>query len=374
MEIVRMFLLGVLLFGVAAAFAFADSNSAAVDNDSNGEATPSASPSVQANGSPVRAMMPGVRAKFRYCTMEFEPFLCPDGKQYANKCFAKLEGWDPQKDCTRVGSENVSDLVKENVREKIAERERLREEFKEKIEGEVKNDSRYNRCKQFSDAAQREACIKTETGIGELAREKIKCQAEDNETQCLDGLKENLRDAWRFRFESVIENAEKLERKGVSNETIAAFVAFVKEQALAFENATSADAKKEIVKNVAAEWKEFRKKVLNEILENGIAAASQRLQNALDALKQVREKLQARNLTTQGLDNAISKLEENMARINSENATLREKWVLSHESIERLKHAKNAAVKIINRMNVEDFIQPSVSVPAEVEDAEGAEN
>ena len=119
---------------------------------------------------------------------------------------------------------------------------------------------------------------------------------------------------------------------------------------------------------------EFRKKVLNEILENGIAAASQRLQNALDALKQVREKLQARNLTTQGLDNAISKLEENMARINSENATLREKWVLSHESIERLKHAKNAAVKIINRMNVEDFIQPSVSVPAEVEDAEGAEN
>ena len=377
----RLLIALALFLSLGASLALADNgslaaqNSVVADSDDDGVVSATPSPSASPSASP-RIMVPRHPVKkFFVCTLEYEPFKCPDGKVYANKCFARnAGGWEPEEDCTRlIGDAGFGSSVTAELREQIAERERLREEFKEKIEDEVKDDSRYRRCSQFSDASQKEACIKTETGIGELAREKNRCLGGDNESRCLGGLKDKIRDAWRFRFESVIDIAEKLERKGVSNETIAAFVAFVKEQALAFESSNSTAEKKEFVKNVAAEWKEFRKKALNEILESGIATASQRLQKALDALKQVRDKLQARNLTTLGLDNAISKLEENLDRLNSENATLREKWVLSHESIERLKHAKNAAVRIMNRMNVEDFVQPSVAVPSEVEDAEEAE-
>ncbi|MFH1056844.1 MAG: hypothetical protein V1717_03560 [Candidatus Micrarchaeota archaeon] len=362
MKIEMMLLFGVLLLGLASAFVFADSNSGENEASNDGGAT--ATPSVAA----VSAIA-GVRNRFKVCTMEFEPYACPDGKQYPNKCFARNDGWDPEKDCEKVGVGGILENVKEKVKERIEANKRIAEEYLKHIKENLTGDARYHRCRQFDNSTQRESCFQTETGIGELAREKIKCQSEDNVSQCVQKLKDGLQSAWNFRFQNIIDNAEALEKKGVSNDTISAFTAFVQAQALAFENATAPE-RKEIAKNVSDAWKEFRKNALQDILDAEIANSTSKLENALDVLKQVREKLQAKNLTTAGLDNAISRLEENIGRINSGNATFRQKWLLSHEAIARLKHAKKALVRAANGLEVEEFENPETSVPKEVEEAD----
>ena len=252
----------------------------------------------------------------------------------------------------------------------------MMETYRERIQANVTGDARFHRCEQFTNSSQRENCFTREGGIGDLARQKIKCETEGtNRSACVQDLKDHVRTVWTWRFEHLIQMAENLNVSADLQADVDSFKAFVQAEAVAFDNATTPAEKRQIVKDVVAAWKDLRAKILREMVEAKLGKATAGLQHALDVLNGIRTKLQARNQSTPGLDNAISKLEENLAKLNaSSNLTLSQRWMVASMSIARVQFAKRSIMRMMNHQPTEEFREQQVSVPEEVVEAEGSAN
>ena len=375
-----------LVAGLSPAWVLADTGltvnaqaSASVNSgsDDEGESTPSATPSPSIDWDDVELPRHPIR-KFFQCTLEYEPLICPDGKTYSNACFARNQGgWDKDQ-CDHVVlqpgdptfNERLQKQLEEN-RKKLAELEKEREaklkRYADQIRKQLENDDRFEKC---SDSSSRDDCFKAELEIrGSVDSERRSCSSSSDESGCVDKLRDKLRDLWRFRFNALVNSAEKLEANGVSAELIAEFKAFLEKSAVDFEAAADASAKREIVKDVADAWKEFRSKALAQMLEKRLDNATAGIQRALTVLQNLKERLNGAGKETPGLDNAIVRLEANVEVLTSADSTLREKWVAYKKSTWLLSFAKRAAIKHANGQDSEELVEPEVEVSAEVEAA-----
>ncbi|MEM4255444.1 MAG: hypothetical protein QXR53_03930 [Candidatus Norongarragalinales archaeon] len=308
-----------------------------------------------------------------YCTLEYAPVVCENGKTYANKCLAHTAG---AKECERIvpstasggdstgafgGLTTAADSIVAvdaatgaNVKAKwlahVSAVKALHVKFEEKtaeveteVEAEVKN-----KCKRPQISA-------------------------EEYYKCLKGeLKPNAAAYWIFSFAALTERAQKLSAYGVPQAEIDAFVSFVKEQSLAFDAATTVEEKRKIVNSVNDAWKEFRKKAYYWIIQNRIDNIAKKVENLLPKLKEIQSKLQANGVETASLDKVIVRLEENLKVMTSTDAsvTLRQKWVAAHESVQLLKHITRLVNALLNGQPAADIIVPSAVVPVEVSAAE----
>ena len=269
------------------------------------------------------------------------------------------------------GSDSGRERLMMGIADSSEKRSSIKEQFRAAIQNKVDGDQRFNRCSQFTDAAQREACFTQEAGIGDLARDKIKCESDDaNASACIRGLKEKVLTAWRWRFAHLIDMAGKLNVSANLTADVEDFKVFVQSEALAFENATTSAEKKQIVNDVLAAWKELRAKILREMVEAKIQKAQTGIERALEVLRNLRDKLQERNQTTPGLDNAISRLEANLAKLDSDNVSLSQKWVSARHSLDAIAFAKRSIMRMVNRMPAEEMRESEVEIPKEVEEAD----
>ncbi|GEM_PF-5250067 len=316
-----------------------------------------------------------------YCTLEYAPVVCADGKTYSNMCFAKASD---QEKCDRIVpscSTSAADCTPTPIPiacasgaadcpSLVAVDSSTGSEIKAKWLAHISAVKVMH--KEYDDKI-----TEVEDGIGAELRNKCKrpqITAEEYYKCLRSDLKPKDVAYWHFSFAALIERAQKLSEYGVPQAEIDAFVSFVKEQSLAFEAASTVEEKRKIVNSVNEAWKEkFRKNAIYWMVGYRIDSVAKKVASILPELKSIQAKLQANGLETARLNKVIAKLEANLAIMTSTDAsvTLRQKWIAAHESVQLIKHINRLINAIVNHQPTADIDEVSaVDVPAEVQVAQ----
>jgi len=287
-------------------------------------------------------------------------------------------------DSVSIDASTESD-IKANWQAQMRVMMKIKDDYHDAVEASISNASnseRYHRCNQFIDKTQFYDCMKAQAGIGEIARDKIKCSDDStNSTEkerCEMDVKERVSHYWRFSFDALIAKTSNLSKYGVPQSEIDAFLTFVKQEALAFENETTVEGKKKIIQDVNEAWKEFRKKVLYYASQSKIDAVAKKITAILPELKTLRDKLSTAGFQTQRMDALISKLEDNLKIMTSTDATVsvEQKWKAAQNSVELIRLYKRLAFLVLNNQPTAEVTTPvaSASVPVEVQAAAEVED
>lgn len=142
----------------------------------------------------------------------------------------------------------------------------LPEECRSFAEGEVRDlcIARYKSfapCWASAPGEARFACSRTAVGLTRsVADEARACAAIadiDDKRECIEVMRTKTFNAIKFRFYDLEKRAEDLIEKGATVEQVAEFIAFITEQKIAFNNATSDAARRAVILEVRTGWKNF---------------------------------------------------------------------------------------------------------------------
>lgn len=349
-------------------------------------------------------LVPVASAAGVYCTMQYAPVVCADGKTFGNMCTAKLAG-EKSDSCKRIFAEaseatpsvtasgeveaedgifvqasTIKALKADFLKVQVARAEKAAafdDDVKVAINAEVSANPAFADCVRTPVATAKEAgtpaavfqCLRMKVQPAIASAAKKACDDEPSETakdDCHKELKSNLAAYWKFSFSALISQAESFSKYGVSADEITSFTVYVKEQAIAFDKASTTQEKKKIIQDVTDAWKEFRKKVLAAAALQKIEAAGKNIATAVDVLVSIQAKLHEKGILTPRLDEAIVKLQANLKIIQSADASLSDKWVAVVRSRAIINYAKVAAFNYLNNEPVAALVEPTVSVPTEV--------
>ncbi|MFA6035731.1 MAG: hypothetical protein WC759_02120 [Candidatus Micrarchaeia archaeon] len=124
-----------------------------------------------------------------------------------------------------------------------------------------------NKCPFMPTMSATEACIRNQLKISENIREHAReCDNEGaNASSCRANLTDKVDTLVLARFEALKERAARLQEKGANETLVIGFIADVDGKVAAYEAASTADEKKQIVREVAALWREFVKAAVQQI-------------------------------------------------------------------------------------------------------------
>ena len=133
-----------------------------------------------------------------------------------------------------------------------------------------------NKCPFLPTLRATEVCVRNQLKISENIREHAReCDDEGlNASECRAELSDKVDTLVLSRFEVLKERAARLQDKGADETLVVEFIADVDEQVAAYEAATTKEAKKQIVRDVAALWREFVKTAVAQIRASNSAAGS----------------------------------------------------------------------------------------------------
>jgi hypothetical protein len=126
----------------------------------------------------------------------------------------------------------------------------------------------YN-CMAHENDVAREACMKSELQLNRVVEQKQTCLSNQttDKQECLQQLHQNVYQLIKFRFQNLLEKAERLSEKGASEELVVEFMAAIEQKTVEFDEAQTMDERKAIVQEVAQLWREFAKQAIDEINE-----------------------------------------------------------------------------------------------------------
>jgi hypothetical protein len=124
-----------------------------------------------------------------------------------------------------------------------------------------------NKCPFMPTMHATEECVRNQLNISENIREHSReCDSEGaNASACRANLTDKVDTLVLARFEALKERAARLQEKGANETLVIGFIADVDGKVAAYEVASTADEKKQIVRDVAALWREFVKTAVQQI-------------------------------------------------------------------------------------------------------------
>ncbi|MDO8340151.1 MAG: hypothetical protein Q7T16_05855 [Candidatus Burarchaeum sp.] len=133
-----------------------------------------------------------------------------------------------------------------------------------------------NKCPFMPTLRATEVCVRNQLRISENIREQSReCDDEGvNASECREELKDKVDTLVLSRFEVLKERAARLQEKGANETLVVDFIADVDQKAAEYEAADTKDEKKQIVRNVAALWREFVKTAVAQIRASNSASGS----------------------------------------------------------------------------------------------------
>ena len=109
-------------------------------------------------------------------------------------------------------------------------------------------------------------CIKKRVGLPEnstVRDEKAKCAGRGD--ACREQLRQKVLSLVKFRFYGLEDKAAQLLRKGVSEQVVADFIAGMEQKKQDFNAAPSPEARKQVVREAAKLWKNFKLEAYKEL-------------------------------------------------------------------------------------------------------------
>jgi hypothetical protein len=110
------------------------------------------------------------------------------------------------------------------------------------------------------------ACVRMKLNkTGNITSEFRGCQASQNPAACMALAKEKIHYEAKFKIYNLENAAEKLMKRGVSDETITGFITKLEQFKVDFEAASTKAEKKAVLEQVRTAWQEFKKAAIAEV-------------------------------------------------------------------------------------------------------------
>jgi len=151
-------------------------------------------------------------------------------------------------------------------------------------------------------------------------------------------------------FDKVYSVLDNLESRNISTAEIRAIVQAGEAN---MTNATRA-TKIGIAREINEKWRDFRKGALKTVVEQKTDEGMTRARKALEQLKTIRAKMVEKGLNTKGVDNAISRIERNIARADATQSAVKKLAELKRIQWE-LQYAKTYIKRMLNRQEAPTY-------------------
>jgi len=122
-------------------------------------------------------------------------------------------------------------------------------------------------CWQNPVGPSRISCVKKQFNLGDIKDEKATCLASNpsNKETCLNELEDKVFALVKFRVYDLEERAEELLEEGASEEAVINLVAKLEEKKLEFNDASTIEDKKNVIKAVRNIWQDFVNEIKDQI-------------------------------------------------------------------------------------------------------------
>ena len=184
----------------------------------------------------------------------------PSSTAYAQKGQVSTEEFVDESKLKCRDNETLKERVRCRLRNVLSEEklDYMPEECKA-LEGKKRKDclltyEKVHKCLFLPNKTARYNCLKNKLEIDDIETEKMNCA----DLTCKTKLREKVFNYVKFRLYELQEKAEKLLERGADEIEVVDFIAKLDGAKVEFNNATSIDAKKAVLKKVQGQWKEFK--------------------------------------------------------------------------------------------------------------------
>lgn len=173
--------------------------------------------------------------------------------------------------------------------------------------------------------------------------------------------------AWSVKFANLNSQLDSLKKYCISATEVEAVKAEIASAFDRFTKATTVADKTAAVTDAVKAWTEAKKKFMPEVLACQITSSASRLNTALTSLVDSRDKLNAAGTQTPKLDKVIDRAKALVAEINKPETSTKDKWTDLAKLKANIEVGRKMLVKYQNKQEPEDFTEPAVTVPADVD-------
>jgi hypothetical protein len=255
--------------------------------------------------------------------------------------------------------QNAVNKTKEAMQKLKEERQKMNEQLKEerqKMNEQLKEERQKmnEQLKEMRDKYREQAQkIREEVKEREDRLKELRAKLKLNDTEKQEYLLK-ARDFIQSSFDQRIATAMRLELEGADAQLVKEFVDYAKGEKAKFLNATTNDARRQIVAEFNAKWREFAKNAEKNILEKKLQKAVDAGKDALTRANDVISQLEARGYDTTKLE-AISAEVAKRYELAAESKTIRQAaWRLGYAK-RGLAHLHVAIQRMLNKQEAQDL-------------------